>query len=514
MATTGAPFGGGSGGGVLAEREEQAGTGVGVASSSAGSSLASGQRRLAPKALRINADGGAGPSAVGGGAGSAPIGSARSNTSILLRLLKCVSLSRTTKLWFACNALLFIDAVMYAIVAPFLSLQAEKLNASSLLTGITFSIYSVAVMLGSAPAGLLSARLGRRTMMAMGVSIVSISCIFFGLVPILYAQSSLAVVFTLFIVCRGAQGLGASCIETSSMALLCDTFPDSVGSVMGTAEACMGAGLMAGAPLGGILYEWGGFSLPFLVTGSLPLFLFLFTYSHIPFNRPGLHGKVNAPLSSILSTPMLVTCLAVVLNSAVYGFLDVAVPPRLANLHNLKPYHIGFVFGVMALVYTLSSIPVGRLSDRVRRKYLIAIGCLMMSIGFWGIDPTTFLPVPSLYVLLSSMMLIGMGSAVSLVPVLPHMLDCVGGGHENVVNAVSGLFGSAYYLGEAIGPIMGSALTDAIGFKWGAAFFGSLCATSGALILLPLKHRTSQAPKSPVQQLDIDSSDDKTPLLL
>ena len=51
------------------------------------------------------------------------------------------------------------------------------------------------------------------------------------------------------------------------------------GKAISLAEACFGVGTMFGPSLGGFLYEAGGFSLPFWVSGSYVLLLLLLLLS-------------------------------------------------------------------------------------------------------------------------------------------------------------------------------------------------------------------------------------------
>eukprot|EP01046_Picozoa_sp_COSAG06_P032877 COSAG06_NODE_3316_length_5512_cov_47.523924_3_plen_83_part_00 len=48
-------------------------------------------------------------------------------------------------------------------------------------------------------------------------------------------------------------------------------WPDDTGKVMGAAELAGGLSYALGPPTGGFLYQYGGFLMPFVIQGFLPL---------------------------------------------------------------------------------------------------------------------------------------------------------------------------------------------------------------------------------------------------
>ena len=121
------------------------------------------------------------------------------------------------------------------------------------------------------------------------------------------ADSQLVLV-AMFMLARATQGLGGALVQTVIMSILADTFPDNQGRVLGFASTagafawtigppvwsppslqgvcvCGGGGALAvlssaqsagvqwfaaAGQVGGILFELGGFRLPFLLAGTLP----------------------------------------------------------------------------------------------------------------------------------------------------------------------------------------------------------------------------------------------------
>ncbi|EJW73362.1 hypothetical protein WUBG_15729 [Wuchereria bancrofti] len=80
--------------------------------------------------------------------------------------------------------------------------------------------------------------------------------------------------FAVLWLARALQGVGSACTSTSGMGMLAQAYPDDEerGSVMGIALGGLALGLLVGPPYGGVLYQWSGKELPFLLLALLALF--------------------------------------------------------------------------------------------------------------------------------------------------------------------------------------------------------------------------------------------------
>jgi MFS family permease len=170
-----------------------------------------------------------------------------------------------------CFSLTF-QATNFAMMAAFFPLYAADVGISITQTNVVFIAYSVAKMLMSPVAGALASRFGRRPVMIGGIALVGCSTIFIGMTPDLTRHE----VQPLVVVMTGArilQGIGLSCSQLATFAMLSDSFPAHRGLVSGSAISAIGLGWAIGPPIGGVLYVIGGFRLPFVVMGAIPLCL-------------------------------------------------------------------------------------------------------------------------------------------------------------------------------------------------------------------------------------------------
>lgn len=63
-------------------------------------------------------------------------------------------------------------------------------------------------------------------------------------------------------------------MRSSGMGMVAQAYPDDAerGSAMGIALGGLALGVLVGPPYGGVLYEWSGKELPFLLLALLALF--------------------------------------------------------------------------------------------------------------------------------------------------------------------------------------------------------------------------------------------------
>ena len=170
-----------------------------------------------------------------------------------------------------CVSLTF-QATNFAMMAAFFPLYAVDVGISITQTNVVFIAYSVAKMAMSPVAGALASRFGRRAVMVGGIALVGVSTIFIGVTPDLTQRQVLPMV-AVMTGARILQGIGLSCSQLAIFAMLSDSFPAHRGLVSGSAISALGLGWAIGPPIGGVLYVIGGFRLPFVVMGAVPLCL-------------------------------------------------------------------------------------------------------------------------------------------------------------------------------------------------------------------------------------------------
>jgi MFS transporter, DHA1 family, solute carrier family 18 (vesicular amine transporter), member 1/2 len=274
---------------------------------------------------------------------------------------------------------------------------------------------------------------------------------------------------------RLLQGASSAAIWTAGLAILAEEVPVSQrGAVMGVALGGSSIGTLVGLPMGGILYDWGGYECPFMIGGMIALTLagaFLV----------GLRlGRIRAPeplrpLSLLADRSYLVTAGVVVIGAAILTMLEPLLPLHLCECLGLAPHEIGLLFVPALLAYALATPLAGWLSDRTGRRSTMALGLTMTAICL----PLLALPaswVGEVCVLIP----VGIGCALLLTPCLPELAGAVDRQKDGSYGLAYAFFNLAYAVGMLAGPFLGGIAASALGFFWMLALFGAF-----ALLWLP-----------------------------
>jgi MFS family permease len=151
--------------------------------------------------------------------------------------------------------------------------------------------------------------------------------------------------------------------------------------------------------------------------------------------------------------------------------------PNLAihlNNYGYTESQIGLAYGIPAILYACTCPFMYLLTQRMRKRGIILIGFILITFAMamiGGSDQLFEFQKQPVFVFLG-LCIIGLSSGMITIPVLPEMLEAVEEDPEianqysmdTIQNLISGLFVSFQSIGEAIGPILSSFLTEHYGF--------------------------------------------------
>lgn len=149
-------------------------------------------------------------------------------------------------------------------MSPFFEVYArDRCGASSLTVGFIFAAMPASSFLGNLVMDAMIRRFGVDLMLNSGLILLAASSLGFGLSHNV----------TGWLCWRAIQGLATAPIYTSISTRLARTFTGEgeFHRVMGLQETCGNVGVTVGPLLGGMLFQYGGFSLPFIVSAALHL---------------------------------------------------------------------------------------------------------------------------------------------------------------------------------------------------------------------------------------------------
>lgn len=268
-----------------------------------------------------------------------------------------------------------------------------------------------------------------------------------------------------------------------------------------------GIGYSVGPLIGGVLYTMVGMKALYIIVSFIPLIIM--AAFHISRVCVATKSKINPTgesleLQHLLKLPVLASCIAIVITAASYGFLDTTLSEvrtcdtvphlfqsrmkislvhhsvfslrfvqHLYHVAGLDPAGSGLVYILPPITYAFFSVFAGRIINRYGNKQTIIAGLVFSSIGYILIGPIPLLPIKlgeqGMWVLLiSCLVLMGVGEALILIPAIPLMLSILerrsekekGQKKDDINDAIAGLFSFSWSSGDFIGPLLGGFLTE------------------------------------------------------
>lgn len=383
----------------------------------------------------------------------------------------------------------FCNAICVSLQAPFYPQEAEKKGATATEYGLVFGVFELIVFAVSPFYGKHLNRIGPKTLFNGGVFTTGVCAILFGLLD--RVDGHYPFITASFII-RIVEALGNAAFLIATFAIIAKEFPDNVATTFASLETCFGFGLIVGPTVGGILYQAGGYTTPFVVMGSA-LFLSAVMTAFVLPDHPDREedSKSGASLLQVLRIPgVLLAAASIIVTSMSIGFLSATLEPHLRQF-KLPPAILGVMFVINGGTYALTAPCWGWLCDgrRLHPKVASVTGCVLLITGFSAIGPAPFLPMPTtLWLTIVGLVIHGLGIAALLVSSFTDALRCaIAHGFPNNLETyglISGLWTSTFALGAFIGPSIAGVLYDSLGFRAATMFIVVLGAIVGTVVLI------------------------------
>ncbi|GAV05745.1 hypothetical protein RvY_15826 [Ramazzottius varieornatus] len=403
-----------------------------------------------------------------------------------------LKMSREEKLTLLCLAI--VDMFSYlcmSIMAPFFPEKVAAVGASQTVSGGVFAVYALTVFVSSPVFAKLVPRIGAKFCFISGIFVAGGCNIIFGFLedindPVMFTTLAFAI--------RIVEGLGAGAFCTASFTILAYEFSGNVAVVFGTLESFVGLGMTIGPALGGFLHSVGGFRLPFFVVGGLMLMVVPLNIWLLPEHKHVVTKPLKGSQSRFFRTPSIyIVCFTIIVISSVWGFLDPTLQPHLVPFH-LSSAMIGLVFLLVSATYAICSPVWGWITEKLdNTDGLMIVGLLVSGVALLFLGPSPLIGKSlgidnALWINLVCLAVLGASISLAMIPTFEALLFASeeAGMAENIGTyaLVSGVWGSAYSLGEVMGPALGGYLDDMYGFPVCSTVMASLC--FGAAILFGL----------------------------
>ena len=372
----------------------------------------------------------------------------------------------------ATGAIVFVDTMLFGAIIPLLPDFADTYDLTKLEAGALLGAYGAGALVGGIPGGLLVGRIGPKSGLLLGLSVLALSSLAFALAggPVALGAS------------RFVQGLSSATTWAAALAWVAVSTPrERRGQALGTVFGAAVLGFVVGPMFGGIAHVVGiRWSYVGVALVSLALALVV-----IPLERPPSEEASPGAIGRALRDRAFVGGLWLnTLPALFFGVLDVLVPLSLDDA-GYGVIAIASVFVAAGLTEVVLNPLVGRVSDqrgrllpvRIALAATLAVACALA----FATEPLfiAFLVVAA-----------SVSAAGFYTPGMALVADRAE--HAGLPQGIGfGVTNSSWAAGALIGPAVGGALAQAFGDPVPYLLCGALCgltllaATRGAARLRP-----------------------------
>jgi MFS family permease len=365
------------------------------------------------------------------------------------------------------GAVVFVDTMFYAAIAPLLPTLAHQLHLSKLSAGVMTAGYPLGTLLASLPGGFLAARAGPKFTVCAGLGLLACSTLAFAFLGTA-AELDAA---------RFVEGVGGACSWAGGIAwIVAVAPPDRRGALIGAALGAAIGGALFGPVIGTIATATSrGAAFSGVAVLAVGLIVLLARRAAVSARSDqGLRDIREAFADRSVSLGMWLVALPAVGS----GVINVLGPLRLHRL-GAASLVIGATYLAGAAFEAVISPLAGRLSDRLGRMIplrlgLAAAGALVVCFTLPGT------------VWLLAVLLVAVAGALGLfwAPAMAMLADAAeGSGLDQGLAAA--LMNLAWAGGQIVGSGVGGAVAKSTGDGVPVAVAAGLCAVTLLALVLP-----------------------------
>lgn len=360
--------------------------------------------------------------------------------------------------------------------SPTLPLFAQSLGLSEAEVGFIAATSTIVGIMVNFAAGALSDIYGRkRLLMASGL--------FFASAPFFYLFVSNAWQLALV---RAYHGVATAIFTPVAIALTADMYESKRGEMMGFLSSATMIGRLIAPILAGAILSLAGFREAYLLCGGVGV-IALVSMLLLPVSKPSkglrsLNKAAHEAFRVLIRGDVMAASIVMAITYFAMQGLETFLPIYMSGL-GLEVWLIGTIFTIQLLVMMLLKPYAGRLSDRVGRIKVTAIGLMVSAFSLLGIG---FLG--SYLELVLSISVFAVGAAFTTVSIPPLVSELVS--RERHGSAI-GAMETIKDVGQASGPIFMGLILSHVGFGGALAVISMMLVFILPLACLKLRNRSS-----------------------
>lgn len=373
------------------------------------------------------------------------------------------------------------------LLVPVLSLYASSFNVSTVMVGMTVTVFGFARLLVDIPAGTLSERYGRRRLLWSGPGLLAIASFAAG------ASHS----FTWLLAWRFVQGVGSALYMTAAMAAVADlSTPETRGRTMALYQTALLTGTSLGPVVGGFAASTWGYAAPFWLFGVVSAIAALIafcsvsetlnrdlTVNSVSGERKSLGGLNDLKLLMSSRKFLLITVVSFAIFFTRTAAKFTLIPLIGLNRFQMNSDKIGLILTIATLANFLALPLAGRMMDRYGRKIVIvpaqtACAAALILVA-WS-------PIPSLFWI--AIVILGVAMGISSPAAAAYAADVT---PQARFGPAMGLLRAISDLGFMVGPVLVGAVADLTPYTLaGGLMFNSILVIISTLFFAVLTRET------------------------
>ncbi|XP_037638931.1 synaptic vesicular amine transporter isoform X1 [Sebastes umbrosus] len=332
--------------------------------------------------------------------------------------------------------------------------STSKLLNENVKVGLLFASKATVQLITNPFIGPLTNRIGYQLPIFAGFCIMFVSTIMFAF------SSSYALLF----LARSMQGVGSSCSSVAGMGMLASVYTDDEerGHAIGIALGGLALGVLVGPPFGSVMYEFVGKTAPFLILAFLALFDGALQLIVLQPTKVEPESQKGTPLLTLMKDPYIIIAAgAICFGNMAIAMLEPTLPIWMMETMCARKWQLGVAFLPASISYLIGTYIFGSLAHKMGRWLCALIGITLVGISVICVPFAT-----NIYGLIVPNF--GVGFAIgmvdsSMMPIMGYLVDLR---HVSVYGSVYAIADVAFCMGFALGPSIGGAVAESIGFPW------------------------------------------------